>query len=77
MRRRSRIRICHPGRRALGAYCRVRFLWSLTLGVARALCLQISFDLVHRGDLRYRVRDEALSPGDELQQFRELCLLLL
>jgi hypothetical protein len=77
MQRRWRIRICHPGGRAGGAYCRFRFLWSLTLGVVGARCFCRSLlELVHRGDLVHRGRDEALLIGDELQQLRELRLLL-
>jgi hypothetical protein len=71
MHKRWLTRICHPGRRAGGAYRRVRFLWSLTFGVAGARCFyRFLFDLVHRA------RYEALLTGDELQQFRELHSLL-
>jgi hypothetical protein len=77
MQRRWHIRICHPGGRAGGAYCRVRFLWSLTLGVVGARCFCRSLlELVHRGDLGQRARDKALLIGDEQQQFRELRPLL-
>ena len=73
MQRRWHIRICHPGGRAGGAYCRVRLLWSLTPGVVGARCFCRSLlELVHRGDLGQRARDKALLIGDEQQQFREL-----
>jgi hypothetical protein len=77
MQRRWHIRICHPGGRAGGAYCRVRFLWSLTLGVVGRLCFCRSLlELVHRGDLGQRARDKALLIRDEQQQFPELRPLL-